>query len=129
MTIARHLNAGFNPQTFQVPEGRPTFPNETMAMVENMRRPVSRPGGTRAGADEYPALKRRAIIGLFRWDAGGRGARRVPNAAGATGCGAGRARLGDDGNQIGVHSALHTPHSALGRLFSGIQFGMDERGN
>jgi hypothetical protein len=32
----------------------------------------SRPCGTRAGADEYPALKRRAIVGLSRWDERGR---------------------------------------------------------
>jgi hypothetical protein len=36
--------------------------------------------------------------------------------------------LGDDGNQIGAHSALRTPHSALERLFSSIQFGMDDWG-
>ena len=34
--------------------------------------------------------------------------------------------LGDDGNQIGAHSALRTLHSALERLFSGIHFGMDD---
>ncbi|MGB7747796.1 MAG: hypothetical protein WBN75_10970 [Verrucomicrobiia bacterium] len=28
----------------------------------------SRPGGTHAGGDDDPALKRRAIIGLSRWD-------------------------------------------------------------
>jgi hypothetical protein len=57
--------------------------------------------------------------------------------------------LGDDGNQIGAHSALlaaskrlaaslrsedgsedgRTLHSALERLFSGIHFGMDDWGN
>jgi hypothetical protein len=68
MTIARHFNAGFNPQTFQVPQGRPTFSNETMAMTETVCRPVSRPCGTYAGADNDPALKRRAIFGLSRWD-------------------------------------------------------------
>jgi hypothetical protein len=36
--------------------------------------------------------------------------------------------LGDDGNQIGAHSALRTLHSALERLFSGIHFGMDDWG-
>jgi hypothetical protein len=36
--------------------------------------------------------------------------------------------LGDDGNQIGARSALRTRHSALERLFSGIQFGMDDLG-
>jgi hypothetical protein len=28
----------------------------------------SRPGGTHANADDDPALKRRAIFGLSRWD-------------------------------------------------------------
>ena len=37
--------------------------------------------------------------------------------------------LGDDGNQIGAHSAFRTLHSALERLFSGIHFGMDVWGN
>ena len=32
----------------------------------------SRPGGTHAGAGGYPALKRRANVGLSRWDEGGR---------------------------------------------------------
>jgi hypothetical protein len=39
-----------------------------------------------------------------------------------------RTRLGDDGNQIAAHSALRIPNSALERLFSGIQFGMDDWG-
>jgi hypothetical protein len=34
----------------------------------------SRPGGTLAGAGDDPALKRRAIVGLSRWDEGGRDA-------------------------------------------------------
>jgi hypothetical protein len=34
--------------------------------------------------------------------------------------------LGEDGNQIGAHSAIRTLHPALERLFSGIQFGMDD---
>ena len=42
----------------------------------------------------------------------------IPNAAGATGRVARRTKLGDDGNQIGAHSALRTLHSALERLFS-----------
>jgi hypothetical protein len=58
----------------------------------------------------------------------GRGLR-IQNSAGATGRVARRTRLGDDGNQIGAHSALRTLHSALERLFSGIHFGLDERGN
>jgi hypothetical protein len=41
---------------------------KSRAMVEPMRHPFSRPNGTCAGADEDPALKRRAIIGLSRWD-------------------------------------------------------------
>jgi hypothetical protein len=40
--------------------------------------------------------------------------------------GARRTMLGDDGNQIGAHSALRTLHSALEWLFSGIQFGTDD---
>jgi hypothetical protein len=72
---------------------------------------------------------------------------RIPNAAGTTGRvarpvkyggdngkpwrgalfhRARRTMLGDDGNQIGAHSALRTLHSALERLFSGIHFGMDD---
>jgi hypothetical protein len=73
----------------------------------------------------------------------------IPNAAGATGRvarpvkyggdngkpwrgalfhRARRTMLGDDGNQIGAHSALRTLHFTLERLFSGIQFGMDDWG-
>jgi hypothetical protein len=63
MTIARHFNAGLNVKSIQVPEGRPTFSNEMMGNAEIIRHPFSRPCGTRAGADEYPALKRRAILG------------------------------------------------------------------
>ena len=37
--------------------------------------------------------------------------------------------LGDDGNQIGAHSALRNPNSALERLFSGVHFRMDVWGN
>src|ERR1035437_8878999 len=40
-----------------------------------MRWAFSRPGGTLAGADDDPALKRRAIVGLSRWDEDGRRAR------------------------------------------------------
>jgi hypothetical protein len=36
-----------------------------------------------------------------------------------------RTMLGDDGNQIGAHSALRNLHSALNRLFSCIHFVMD----
>jgi hypothetical protein len=39
-----------------------------------------------------------------------------------------RTMLGDDGNQIMALSALRILHSALERLFSGIQFGMDNWG-
>jgi hypothetical protein len=39
-----------------------------------------------------------------------------------------RTMLGDDGNQIGPHTAIRTLHSALERLFSWIHFGLDERG-
>jgi hypothetical protein len=45
----------------------------------------------------------------------------------ATGRGARRTMLGDDGNQIGAHSALRNPNSALERLFSGVHFGTDDR--
>jgi hypothetical protein len=69
----------------------------------------------------------------------------IPNAAGATGRvarpvkyggdygkpwrgalfhRARRTKLGEDGNQIMAHSAHSIPH--LKRLFSGIQFGMDD---
>ena len=52
----------------------------------------SHPCGTRADAGEYPALKRRAIIGLSRWDERGR----IPNAAGAAGRGACPVKYGGD---------------------------------
>ena len=34
----------------------------------------------------------------------------IPNAQGATGRVARRTKLGEDGNQIGAHSALYIPH-------------------
>jgi restriction system protein len=37
-------------------------------MAETVRRSFSRPGGTLADADDDPALKRRAIFRLSRWD-------------------------------------------------------------
>jgi hypothetical protein len=40
-----------------------------------------------------------------------------------------RTKLGDDGKQIGAHSAIRNPNSALERLFSGIHFGLDDWGN
>jgi hypothetical protein len=43
-------------------------------MAETEGHAFSRPGGTRAGADDNPALKRRAIVALSRWDKGGRDA-------------------------------------------------------
>ena len=47
---------------------------KSLAMAETMCRPFSRPGGTLAGAGDDPALKRRAIVTLSRWDEGGRDA-------------------------------------------------------
>ena len=41
-------------------------------MVGTLWRPFCRPCGTRAGANDDPALKRRAIVGLSRWDERGR---------------------------------------------------------
>jgi len=52
----------------KVPQGR------LKKTPQRRRRPVfvemnfSRPGGTHAGGDDDPALKRRAIVGLSRWD-------------------------------------------------------------
>ena len=96
------------------------FKMKSRAMVEPMRHPFSRPGGTHAGAGEYPALKRRAIIGLSRWDrarADGRAFRMPQGQRGAPKSDEGgrvalalRTMLGDDGNQIGAHSALPIPH-------------------
>ena len=43
-------------------------------MAETEGHAFSRPGGTRAGAGDDPALKRRAIVTLSRWDEGGRDA-------------------------------------------------------
>ena len=40
-------------------------------MAETEGRPFSRPGGTRAGAGDNPALKRRAIVALSRRDEAG----------------------------------------------------------
>ena len=42
-------------------------------MTETMCRPVNRPCGTYAGADDDRALKRRAIFRLSRWDERRRG--------------------------------------------------------
>lgn len=36
--------------------------------MKTLCRPFNRPGGTCADADADPALKRRAIVGLSRWD-------------------------------------------------------------
>jgi hypothetical protein len=43
-------------------------------MAEAAGHAFSRPGGTLAGAGENPALKRRAIVALSRWDEAGRDA-------------------------------------------------------
>jgi hypothetical protein len=45
---------------------------KSLAIAEMMRRAFSRPGGTLADAGDDPALKRRAIVGLSRWDERGR---------------------------------------------------------
>jgi hypothetical protein len=63
MTIARHFQCRGKFGIAKVPQGRLKTPYR-------IRRPVfvemnfSRPGGTHAGADDDPALKRRAIVGL-----------------------------------------------------------------
>ena len=72
MTIARHFNAGLTAKPLQVPQGRPKFSKCTDGRRPNPRRPFSHPVGTRADADDDPALKRRAIVGLPRWDEGER---------------------------------------------------------
>ena len=43
---------------------------KSLAMAETMRCAFSRPGGTRAGAGEDPALKRRAIVAMSLRDEG-----------------------------------------------------------
>jgi len=48
--------------------------SKSLAMAETEGHAFSRPGGTRAGAGDDPALKRRAIVTLSRWDEGGRDA-------------------------------------------------------
>jgi hypothetical protein len=48
--------------------------SKSLAMAETEGHAFSRPGGTLAGAGDDPALKRRAIVGLSRWDEGGRDA-------------------------------------------------------
>jgi hypothetical protein len=70
-------------------------------MVETMRRPFSRPCGTRGGAGEYPALKRRAIIALSRWDERGRGARTM---------------LGDDENQMPADGKFYPQISRMPQM-------------
>ena len=73
MTIARHFNAGFNRQMISSPSGMTDVcRSKSLATAETMRHVFSRPGGTLAGAGENPALKRRAIVGLSRWDEDGR---------------------------------------------------------
>jgi hypothetical protein len=73
MTIARHFNAGFNRQMISNPAGTTGFSQmQSLATAETMRRAFSRPGGTLAGAGENLALKRRAIVGMSRWDERGR---------------------------------------------------------
>jgi hypothetical protein len=59
MTIARHFNAGLKPQRFLVPQGRPDFQNKKIAMVETLRRPITRPGGTGGlpGAQRVKSVK------------------------------------------------------------------------
>jgi len=51
-------------------DGR-SFQNETIGNMKTVCCPFSRPGGTRADADGYPALKHRAIVGLSLWDGDG----------------------------------------------------------
>ncbi len=75
VTIARHFNAGFNPQIIPSPAGTTgVFKMKSLSNAETMRRAFSRPGGTLAGAGDDPALKRRAIVGMSRWDEAGRDA-------------------------------------------------------
>jgi hypothetical protein len=45
--------------------------SKSLAMAETEGHAFSRPGGTRAGAGENPALKRRAIVALSRRDEAG----------------------------------------------------------
>jgi hypothetical protein len=82
LTIARHFNAGFNPQMIQVPKGRPTFADRNhMGDGGNDVPSFSRPGGTLAGAGENPALKRRAIVALSLRDEAARRRKRLPGRA------------------------------------------------
>jgi len=70
------FNAGLHSQIFQVPKGWPRFPRQDNWRCGNqLRGSFSRPGGTRADADDDPALKRRAIIGMSLWDKRGRAVR------------------------------------------------------
>ena len=85
MTIARHFNAGFNPQIFQVPQGRPAFSNEMMN--DGNHAPSVQPSRWDWWpCASTPALKRRAIVELSRWDERGRMGRAlpIPDSAGAT---------------------------------------------
>ena len=66
MIIARHFNAGLSLRSQMGSPGGTTdiIRNEIMANAETMCRSFNRPCGTHAGADKFPALKRRAIVGL-----------------------------------------------------------------
>ena len=77
-----------------------------------MRHAFSRPGGTLTGAGENPALKRRAIVALSRWDEAGA----TPKTATGTGALPGNVPVG--GRALG--GRLQRPGQ--------WQFGVDERG-
>jgi hypothetical protein len=56
LTIARHFNAGFNPQMIQVPQGRPTFANRN---YWQLRKPKAMRSAVPVGLWPVPATTRR----------------------------------------------------------------------
>ena len=56
LTIARHFNAGFNPQMIQVPQGRPTFANRNHWQ---RRKPCAMRSAVPVGLGPVPATNRR----------------------------------------------------------------------
>ena len=103
MTIARHFNAGFNPQSIPSPGGTTGFSKmkscakcgDDLSFVQPSRWDWWPCAST-------PALKRRAIVGLSRWDERGRTCRALRN------------------SQFAIRNCQG--------FFSGVHFGLDDWG-
>ena len=112
VTIARHFNAGLVVKSTQVPEGRPSLPDEMEGHGGNIVPSIQPSLRDLWPCASTPALKRRAIVGLS-----------LPGRRRAV---ARRTMLGDDGNQmpqiyrltgrakcfsrVNSHSAIRIPH-------------------